>query len=575
MYLKTLQIAGKNGHIRKIQFRNGLNLIIDNTPVINGKETGNNVGKTTVLMLIDYCLGSSGKNIYTDPENKKEEYKAVKAFLVENEVVVSLTLSDDLDNDLASEVLIERNFLSQKKIIRRINGENLTDEEFEPHLTDIFFPGHEGKPTFRQLISHNIRYRDLSLDNTLKTLDKFTRDDEYETLYLYLLGYKFEHGNSKQALLSQLRIESTFKSRLEREQTRSAYETALQLLEAEIEKLTEEKNRLKINKNFDADFLELGTIKRQINVLASKINLLKIRRDLIVESAQEFQAARSAIDVQQLRQIYTQASSQIEKLHKTFEELEIFHNKMLEEKISYVTKELPDLISKIENDSAQLDVLLFKEKVCAAKISTSTSFDQLEQLISSLNDKHSKKGEYSTIIKQICEVETNIARLKDSLEKIDEELFSSEAEEAIKEKVGKFNKFFSAVSETLYGERYALKFDIEEKKKQKLYKFSAFNLNFSSGKKQGEISCFDIAYTLFADDEKIPCLHFLLNDKRELMHDNQLVKIADLVELENIQFVASILRDKLPPELNDEKYFAVELSQKDKLFRIERDQSAR
>jgi uncharacterized protein YydD (DUF2326 family) len=115
MFLKSLKIAGKNGHIRTIDFRNGLNLIIDDTPIVNGKETGNNVGKTTVLMLIDYCLGSSGKNIYTDPENKKEEYKAVKSFLVENEIVISLTLSDDLEDVLAREALIERNFLARKK----------------------------------------------------------------------------------------------------------------------------------------------------------------------------------------------------------------------------------------------------------------------------------------------------------------------------------------------------------------------------------------------------------------------------------------------------------------------------
>jgi hypothetical protein len=119
------------------------------------------------------------------------------------------------------------------------------------------------------------------------------------------------------------------------------------------------------------------------------------------------------------------------------------------------------------------------------------------------------------------------------------------------------------------GEQYAVKYDIiTNKKGQRLYKFSAFNANMSSGKKQGEISCFDIAYTLFADEENIPCLHFLLNDKKELMHDNQLVKISEFVNRNNIQFVASILKDKLPLEINKEEYFVVKLSQKDKLFRI-------
>jgi hypothetical protein len=67
----------------------------------------------------------------------------------------------------------------------------------------------------------------------------------------------------------------------------------------------------------------------------------------------------------------------------------------------------------------------------------------------------------------------------------------------------------------------------------------------------------------------MPTLHFLLNDKKELMHGNQLVKIAELVEGSNIQFVASILKDKLPPELNRDEYIVLRLSQSDKLFRIE------
>ena len=82
-------------------------------------------------------------------------------------------------------------------------------------------------------------------------------------------------------------------------------------------------------------------------------------------------------------------------------------------------------------------------------------------------------------------------------------------------------------------------------------KFATIDVNFSSGKKHGEISCFDLAYTKFADIEGIVCLHFLLNDKKELMHGNQLNEIAKIANEENIQFVASILEDKLTDELRD------------------------
>ena len=86
---------------------------------------------------------------------------------------------------------------------------------------DLLFPGHYGnKPTFRQIIAHNIRYKDLSINNTLKNLDSFTRDDEYETLYLFLFGCDFEQGDTKQELRSQIDIEEKFKKRLEPEQTK-------------------------------------------------------------------------------------------------------------------------------------------------------------------------------------------------------------------------------------------------------------------------------------------------------------------------------------------------------------------
>lgn len=276
------------------------------------------------------------------------------------------------------------------------------------------------------------------------------------------------------------------------------------------------------------------------------------------------------LDLQQLRQIYSQASSQIHGIQKTFEDLCRFHSEMVARKADYITKDLPQLNIDIKLKSEHLDRLLHKEADLTSAISRSESFEELEKLVVKLNDKFRKKGEYESIIKQLRDSESNLDELNQGLDNIDDLLFSQDFEQQIKEQVVKFNRGFSAISQTLYGEQYALKVDpVVNTKGQRLYKFSAFNTNFSSGKKQGEISCFDIAYTQFADQENIPCFHFLLTDKKELMHDNQLLKIAQLVNEKGIQFVASILKDKLPEELNQEEYFVVKLSQTDKLFRIE------
>jgi uncharacterized protein YydD (DUF2326 family) len=569
MFLKSLTISSHDEVIRRIPFHNGINLIVDETPSSKDTATGNNVGKTTVLMLIDFCLGDDGKLIYTDPETKRNEYKLVKDFLIDNQVVISLVLKEDLAKDDSQEIVIERNFLSRKRKLQKINGIARTEEEFEEALTDILFPGHRGKPTFRQIISHNIRYKELSLTNTLNNLHFNTRDDEYETLYLFLLGCDFNQGDTKQELLAKIRLEQTFKNRLEKNQTKSAYETALAILEGEIEVLNRRKASFNLNENFEADLDRLNQVKYQLNLASAEIGRLNIRRDLINEAQRDLEESTSHIDLRQLEQIYRQATDRIEGIQKSFEELCEFHNQMIAGKVRFIAKDLPKLEADIQTKSEHLSRLLQQEAELTAAISRSDSFAELEQLIAELNEKYRKKGEYENIIQQLAEVDGELKSLNERLDAIDDTLFSDEFEQKIKEQVNKFNRHFAAISKDLYGEQYALKFDRKVNKHgQRLYKFSAFNLNISSGKKQGEISCFDIAYTLFADEENIPCLHFLLNDKKELMHDNQLLKIAQLVNSKGIQFVASILKDKLPDELNRDEYFVVKLSQGDKLFRI-------
>jgi uncharacterized protein YydD (DUF2326 family) len=534
--------------------------------------TGNNIGKTTVLKLIDFCFGANKNNVWQDPENPKEVYSLVKNFLIDNEVLVVLTLSNSLNSKEENDVVIERNFLSsQNTAIRRINGQQYLDEEFEDALKELFFPNLVAeKPSFRQIISHNIRYKDLSINNTLKTLDKYTSDAEYETLYLYLLGCEFNEGNQKQGILQNIRQEDNFKKRLEKFQTKSAYETTLSLIENDIDELNVKKSKLNLNENFDSDLNKLNEIKYEINKLSSEISKINIRKELIIETKNDLEAHKSEIDLPQLEQIYNQATDKLGELQKSFENMVNYHNQMITEKAKFINNELPNLEQKLEQKQKHLEALLSQESKLSKLIAKSDSFEELELLISELTEKYRIKGEYENTIQQLQEVEDNLNAYNSELKEIDQALFSDEFEGKVKTQLNKFNKYFSSVSEYLYDEKYALKYEkVTNKKGQRLYKFSAFNTNFSSGKKQGEISCFDIAYILFARNEEIPSMDFLLNDKKELMHDNQLVKISQFVNESNIQFVASILKDKLPDELNNSDYFILELSEDNKLFRIE------
>ncbi len=571
MYLKSLEIFNKDGIIRKMLFKQGVNLIIDNTEPDKRKKTGNNVGKTTVLKLIDFCLGANGKIIYTDTENKKSEYADVKEFLFNERALIKLVLTDDIADEKARTVIIERNFLTGKDNIRRIDGRDILEKEFEAELWEsIFKTKAVAKPSFRQVISHCIRYKNENIDRTLKTLNQYTTDVEYESLYLYLLGCYVDKGERKQQLTAKLKQEQAFKDRLESKQKRTTYEMALVLIDEEICKLNEEKNKLGFNASTESEVENLNKIKIEINRHSSILSKLNIRKSMIEEAREELLGEKTYFDIAQVRMLYSEAKVNIANLSKTFENLVDYHNKMVMEKLRFIVSDLPDIENRISQENEYLRKLLEQERISSEKIFRGEALEGLEEILSKLNEKYHQKGECEAIISQLLEAESRIGEMTDELSSIDGFLFSKEFEEQLKNRVVLFNKYFANISKELYDEQYALTYQqVVNKNGTKVYKFDSFNANMSSGKKQGEILCFDLAYLMFAQDEGIPCLGFILNDKKELMSDNQLIRTAEYVYGKPMQVVVSMLKDKVPERAFNYSHVVVELSQEDKLFRIE------
>lgn len=575
MFLKSLQISISDTIIRDIQFRKGMNLIVDES---EDSITGNNVGKTTVLKLIDYCFGANKRIIWEDPENKNEEYLRVKDFLIDNKVLITLTLTADLDDPKSPVILIERNFIpTVNGLIRRINGEDITSEEkFRSTLRGLLFPSlTTPKPTLRQIVSKSIRYDEVSLNNTLRTIHQTTQDVEYETLHLFWLGCPIDQSPRKLQINEQLKQEQNYQKRLQLHQSKSGYEAMLSLVESEIKELNKRKEALDINENFKEDLDLLAREKQEIASLGSAINKLEIRKEMILTAKAEMEKDISTIDINQVKALYNQTKNLVPTLQKTFEELYHFHNTMIKEKMKFIENQLPSIQETLDVKRLKLDELLLKEKKLAQSISQSATYEDLEELIAELTAKFQRKGELENTIAMMSEAEESISTLSKEMDEIDSTLFSDEFEKTVKKQLDLFNEsYFAKISGELYGEKFLMKKDIVVTKTgRKVHKFSIFNAdgpNVASGKKQGEIASFDIAYIEFATAQHIEALHFVLNDKKELMHDNQLVKIASLVNRNNnVQFVASILRDKLPPELNREDYFILKLSEKDKLFKIE------
>ena len=570
MFLRYLQIENIHGLIRRIDFHQGLNLIVDEVSTDN-EETGNNVGKTTVLRLIDFCFGMEGNKIYTATEGPKVVNKEVKEFLMETEVLITLCLTDGFTEN-AKKVVVRRNFLLGKRSVLEINGQKVEKKDFEGELEKAIWGIETSKPSFRQIISHNFRYDDNRLTNTLRTLNRYTSDIEYETLHLYMFGCNFDDGDRRQELSKKLTTDYKYKRRLEKTASKSALRSKLALVEGEIAELNTKKEELHLNPDFEKDLEQLNKVKASLSELAVKQTALQLRYNLIEEAVEDLNAQKSNIDTKQLELIYRQASAMITQLQHTFEDLLAFHNEMLVRKADFLSAELPQLKQSISACNTDISALRQQEQRLAERLQQSATIEALDELVAQLNLKYQEKGALEQRIAQIEEVDEAIALNEEILKDIDKGLFSQNKQDLVQKQLDKFNQYYSSISKRLYGESYAIEYSLVKNKEGKnTYKFAPFATdNFSTGKKQGEIACFDMAYIMFADDEKIPCLHFIVNDQKELVHDNQLMHIGTLAnDHVDIQYVVAILRDKLPNELNKEENIVLKLSQHSKLFKIE------
>lgn len=566
MFLKELYIHNDDNLIREIKFHKGINLIIDETKTSDRKESGNNVGKTTVLRLIDFCLGGKGENIYKDPEFKeKGSNTIIENFLKNNNIIITLVLKEDLELEVSDEIKIRRNFLSRNNKIQEINGDNYNNDEFQRKLKELIFKSDAPKPTFRQIIAKNIRDEKNRLINTIKVLHPTTKHEEYEALYFFWLGIPIDEAERKQQLHSLIKIEEDLQRRLKKEYTLSQIEQSLIIINRNIEELKKKKTQFNLNEDYESDLEKLNQIKSSINRLSTHISQLELRKELIVESKEKLEKEIANIDVEQIKYLYNEASILIPELQKSFEDTLRFHNEMLIEKKNYITKDLPNIENQIINLNQELKGLIKKEKELSELLQKSGALEELEKIVLELNKYYEQKGNLEEQKRLWNQTISNIKKYKEELDRIDKSITSKE--DLLNERITIFNKYFSSISQKLYGEQFVLSYDKNEK---------GFELNISTvsgnpgtGKKKGQIAAFDLAYIQFADELGINCLHFILHDQIENVHDNQITSLLnEIVSNINCQYVLPVLRDKLPEDVDVDEYKILSLSQEEKLFKI-------
>lgn len=394
----------------------------------------------------------------------------------------------------------------------------------------------------------------------------------YEALYLFMLfGHDiYQHyGDSDRGIeIEKLKtLDNALKLVLNGDNL-NQLETQLKLNSQQISELQERVAIIKFNDNYKTDIDNLGLLNTEINKEIQKLEGLKYRKSLIEKNLENLRSNTFDEDEQKLKLLYKEFVSifNMEASHAIFKNLVDYHNSMSVNKAKFLGRDLIELTKKIEKSTNWIDTFQREIKQLEIQFNSSVSFEDYEKLTGELNSLHENKGSLETRIKEISRIEGEINLLRNALD--GSVLYSEGFENKLRVRVDDFNCYFNEVSKALYGVSYYISYELKVYNGVKYYDFNNHSLAYSSGDKQGEVLCFDIAYCGFAQKYNIPHLNFLLNDKKELLDSTKVYEVKSIAEKYNVQLVFSMLSDKLLRHEDLKEYIRLELSKEEKFFKF-------
>ena len=180
-------------------------------------------------------------------------------------------------------------------------------------------------------------------------------------------------------------------------------------------------------------------------------------------------------DIGSLKLMYEEVKFYTENMHKSFEEVVAFHNKMLKNELNYT-------LNKIKQYNADLSKLTHNRQIIAKKysdilkrLSKTGSLAEYTKLNEQIEKISEKRGRTEQQIEDIQKNQKSCDDLKTELQnivnQIDQKLISFD------EKLAKFNSFFTSYSKKLYDQEFFLSY----KQDNDIIKFSIKDMNGNEG----------------------------------------------------------------------------------------------
>lgn len=536
MFLKSLRIIVGTKVIRQVLFKKGLNLIVDQTPGTSkeGQTSGNNVGKTTVLRCVDFCLGGKTGPLYIDPEFKTPN-SVVLSFLESNNPNFVLELEDTSGRVS----VVGRRFADKGGTI---DGEELSEDDFERELKLLLFRLSSTHPTLRQLLPKFVRVEPTAKNNILRWLHHYGKGEDYESVWLTIFGA----NNPK--LIKLRRDTQRLLSRVSKQLTtlRQVSRSPRQELPIVLRQLNEANQRLQdlsLEGAYDTPLATLASLRSQIVSHNQSIADLEAALGNVKQTLEIFSEDLPPMDARELKELYEDAEAFIPDLHVAYEKLVEFHAALLKNKTKFVKQNATDLNRRIRESRKALDGLLSEEASALRQFADPSVFADVRQLSDEIARLSQRKGELESLEKTMDGLRGQVDEQKAILAKTEKDM--KEEEEQLERNLELLNTYFTDYTLRLYSEHLLIA--MEQPKPDKPIAFTVVNFegNEGSGKKKGQIAAFDLAYLRYRQEKEARTIRFTLQDEVELIDAKQLKVLFEIAQSIDGQYVIPVLKDRL------------------------------
>lgn len=555
MRIVELTITTKNLDIlRNIKFNlEGMNLIVDNSD-----KSGNNVGKTTVLKLIDICLGAKEKKYIYEENETKAENSELKNYIETEKITVTLKVrKNDEDTELKVE-LFERGK-------RFINGEVLKYESYVTKLKELFFGNNLKKPSFRQLIGKFIRV-DQKQDNNrfIKYINASVSTKDYEAIYSFLFNLQDQNkidylSNIKKDVkdtendIKVIKKMYNFKTIDELNQIIFVFDNDKQRLNEQIKEYI----HVEESREFEKERIKLREEYQKFLEVEENLEFAIKKAKEIIEN-EKAKNQNNKIDESILKLLYDEVARNYNGLDKTFEDLIQFNYELSKNKINFykelIKRKQKELNMLIENKETFFNEN--KEKLQDVKIKNFEEYYKIKSDFDKITEKQS-------VLREVIQKTSN---LEEKLKKLNNEIRENNIskEKNITEEHGNiFNKYFSEYSERVENQKLVMYFS-----KENMPTISNINEGVGTGTKKTLISIFDLAYYSFIKELGLAFPEFIIHDVLETSQTESLEKIVDIVRETKVQYIAAVLNEKIKDNRNiSQKDIVLTLNKNDKLFK--------